>query len=74
MILFRRHHAGEISASNAAYLPGAGSTVAAAFVMTRDVGLPLPRPPRAQEAGLKHALRDLLMFGSQKSKVFQYRR
>jgi hypothetical protein len=56
----RRYAAGEISANKAADLLGDNATVADVFVMTRDAGLPLPRPPRAQEqAELAHALKVL---------------
>lgn len=53
----RRYSAGEISANKAADLLGRGAMVADVYVLTRRAGLPLPRPPRAQEeAELAHAL------------------
>jgi hypothetical protein len=56
----RRYSAGEISAGKAADLLGEKATVADVFVMTRQAGLPLPRPPREQEeAELAHALKVL---------------
>ena len=56
----RRYSAGEISAAKAADIIGNTATVADVFVMTRHAGLPLPRPPRAQEeAELAHALKVL---------------
>ena len=56
----RRYSAGEVSASKAADMLGERATVADVFVMTRQAGLPLPRPPREQEeAELKHALKVL---------------
>jgi hypothetical protein len=54
----RRYSAGEISASKAADLLGERATVADVFVMLRQAGLPLPRPPREQEqAELDHAIK-----------------
>lgn len=54
----RRYSAGEISANRAADLLGPEATVADVYVLTRQSGLPLPRPPRAQEeAELAHALK-----------------
>jgi len=59
-LAIRRYSAGEISASKAADMLGERATVADVFVMTRQAGLPLPRPPREQEeAELKHALKVL---------------
>ncbi len=56
----RRYAAGEISAGTAADMLGEKATVADVFVMTRQAGLPLPRPPREQEqAELAHAIRVL---------------
>jgi hypothetical protein len=56
----RRYAAGEISAAKAADILGERATVADVFVMTRQAGLPLPRPPREQEqAELAHALKVL---------------
>lgn len=56
----RRYSAGEMSAAKAADLLGEKATVADVFVMTRQAGLPLPRPPREQEqAELAHALKVL---------------
>jgi hypothetical protein len=56
----RRYAAGEISAGKAADILGQRATVADVFVMTRQAGLPLPRPPREQEqAELAHALKVL---------------
>jgi len=56
----RRYSAGEISASKAADMLGNRATVADVFVMTRQSGLPLPRPSREQEqAELDHALKVL---------------
>lgn len=56
----RRYAAGEISATKAADMLGGGATVADVFVMTRQAGLPLPRPPRErEEAELAHALKVL---------------
>lgn len=53
----RRYSAGEISPGKAADLLGDKATVADVFVLTRQAGLPLPRPPREQEqAELAHAL------------------
>ncbi len=55
-----RYSAGEISATKAADSLGGNATVADVFVLTRQAGLPLPRPPREQEqAELAHALRVL---------------
>ena len=59
-LAIRRYSAGEVSASKAADMLGERATVADVFVMTRQAGLPLPRPPREQEeAELKHALKVL---------------
>jgi hypothetical protein len=56
----RRYSAGEISATKAADLLGEDFTVADVFVLTRQAGLPLPRPPREREqAELAHALKVL---------------
>ena len=56
----RRYAAGEISATQAADRLGKGATVADVFVLTRQAGLPLPRPPRErEEAELAHALKVL---------------
>ena len=52
----RRYSTGEISAMKAADLLGGTATVADVFVLTRQAGLPLPRPPRErEEAELRHA-------------------
>lgn len=57
-----RYAAGEISAAKAADLVGDRATVADVFVMTRQAGLPLPRPPcEREEAELAHALRVLMI-------------
>ncbi len=59
-LAIRRYAAGEISAAKAADILGEKATVADVFVMTRQAGLPLPRPPREQEeAELAHALKVL---------------
>jgi hypothetical protein len=56
----RRYAAGEISAGKAADMLGERATVADVFVMTRQAGLPLPRPRREQEQSeLAHALKVL---------------
>ena len=56
----RSYAAGEISAAKAADMLGGRATVADVFVLTRQAGLPLPRPPREQEqAELAHALKVL---------------
>ncbi len=59
-LAIRLYSAGEISATKAADMLGQKATVADVFVMTREAGLPLPRPPREQEqAELAHALKVL---------------
>lgn len=56
----RSYTAGEISAAKAADTLGGNVTVADVYVMTRQAGLPLPRPPREREqAELAHALKVL---------------
>ncbi len=56
----RRYAAGEISAAKAADLLGDKATIADVFVMTRQSGLPIPRPsPEQEKAELAHALKVL---------------
>lgn len=55
-----RYSAGEIPATKAADMLGERATVADVFVLTRQAGLPLPRPPREREqAELEHAMKVL---------------
>lgn len=56
----RCYAAGEISAAKAADMVSNKATVADVFVMTKQAGLPLPRPSREREqAELAHALKVL---------------